>query len=246
MTKHGPSWTALTCDTYSAQNGRTWTWQRRFSPGRDAQIEDAVVDASLYGSFDMVDGDVPSGLPRARPSNYSVARTLVSHKRRSVASSSASTAYRRRSSAFVAARTAERFWTKQIHGMQMPSRQELRVVNKVMMRVRLAHMTVGDLLWEGPSPYRHNRFRFTPIWCYRRGRADNLPYGMIRPIRDIQDDINKRASKALHILSSNKVIMDEGALPDGTTIDELRRGNRPARCNHRQATRKRAGNQCGA
>ena len=81
-------------------------------------------------------------------------------------------------------------------------------------------MTVKDLLWEGPSPYRHNRFRFTPIWCYRRGR-DNLPYGMIRPIRDIQDDINKRASKALHILSSNKVIMDEGALPDGTTLDEF-------------------------
>ena len=44
---------------------------------------------------------------------------------------------------------------------------------------------------------------------------------MIRGMRDMQEDINKRASKALHILSSNKVIMDEGALPDGTTIDEF-------------------------
>ena len=41
-----------------------------------------------------------------------------------------------------------------------------------------------------------------------------MPYGIIRGLRDIQEDINKRASKALAILSSNKVIMDEGAVDD--------------------------------
>ena len=189
--------------------------------GREAQIEDAVVDASLYGSFDMVDGDVPMDYAEFDRSNYSVARTLVTHKRRRV---------RLIECEYRAPERVQKLRGGPMNGdlydetdprhAEAVSMGLSRVVSKVMMRVRLAHMTVKDLLWEGPSPYRHNRFRFTPIWCYRRGR-DNLPYGMIRGIRDIQDDVNKRASKALHILSSNKVIMDEGALPDGVTMDEF-------------------------
>ena len=190
-------------------------------PGREAQIDDAVVDASLYGSFDMVDGDVPMDYMEFDRSNYSVARTLVSHKRRRV---------RLIECEYRVPEKVQRLkggiFKGEIYDENDPRHVEAvlsgasALASKVMMRVRLAHMTVKDLLWEGPSPYRHNRFRFTPIWCYRRGR-DNLPYGMIRAIRDIQDDINKRASKALHILSSNKVIMDEGALPEGTTLDEF-------------------------
>jgi hypothetical protein len=42
---------------------------------------------------------------------------------------------------------------------------------------------------------------------------------MIRRLRDLQVDINKRASKALHILSTSKIIMDDDAVED---IDELR------------------------
>lgn len=87
------------------------------------------------------------------------------------------------------------------------------VAEKNDMRMCVAVMTIHDLLFLAPSPYRHNRFPFTPIWCYRRNK-DGMPYGVIRRIRDIQDDVNKRASKALHILSTNKTIMDEGAVPD--------------------------------
>lgn len=60
------------------------------------------------------------------------------------------------------------------------------------------------------SPYRHNRIPFNPIWCYRRGR-DNAPYGMIRNLRDPQEDLNKRASKSLYILSTNRIIADSDA-----------------------------------
>lgn len=91
------------------------------------------------------------------------------------------------------------------------------VVEKVMMRMHVAIMTPSHLLYDGPSPYRHNKFPFTPIWCYRRGR-DGMPYGMVRGMKGMQRDINKRASKALSILSSNKTIMDEGAVPD---LDEF-------------------------
>lgn len=105
------------------------------------------------------------------------------------------------------------------YGPHVADIQQGRAVlaDKVMMRMHVAIMTTSNLLYLGTSPYRHNRFPFTPIWCYRRGR-DGMPYGMIRGMKDIQRDINKRASKALSILSSNKVIMDEGAVPD---LDEF-------------------------
>lgn len=83
----------------------------------------------------------------------------------------------------------------------------------VVMRMHVCIMTTQDLLWHSPSPYRHNRYPFTPIWGFRRAR-DGMPYGVIRWMRGMQDDVNKRMSKALYILSSNKVIMDEGAVED--------------------------------
>jgi len=88
---------------------------------------------------------------------------------------------------------------------------------KLTMRVHAAVMTTKGFCFMDETPYKHNRFPFTPIWGYRRDR-DNMPYGVIRGMRDIQEDINKRASKALFILSSNKVVMDKGAVDD---INEL-------------------------
>lgn len=92
-----------------------------------------------------------------------------------------------------------------------------QVIRKVRMRMHVAIMCEAGLLFLAKSPYRHNQFPFTPIWCYRRGR-DGLPYGIIRSMRDPQSDINKRASKALHILSTSKTIMDKGAVDD---LDEF-------------------------
>lgn len=97
------------------------------------------------------------------------------------------------------------------------------VGERMMMRMSVAIMTISGLCWVGPSPYRHNRFPFTPIWGYRRGR-DSMPYGVIRSLRDIQDDINKRASKAQFILSTNKTIMEKGAVDDmGEFMEEVAR-----------------------
>ncbi len=87
------------------------------------------------------------------------------------------------------------------------------VAEKTLMRMHCAVMTTSGLLWFSESPYRHNDFPFTPVFGNKRGR-DGMPYGVIRSLRDIQEDINRRASKALAILSSNKVIMDEGAVED--------------------------------
>lgn len=98
-------------------------------------------------------------------------------------------------------------------------RGEAELFQSVYMRMHVALMTSGGLIHLSESPYRHNRFPFTPVWCYRRDR-DGLPYGVIRGLRDIQQDINKRASKALHILSTNKVVMDKGAVDDLDAFEE--------------------------
>lgn len=87
------------------------------------------------------------------------------------------------------------------------------VVDQMMMRMHVAVFTETDMLAMMTSPYRHNGFPLTPIWCYRRGR-DRMPYGAIRRVRDIQEDLNKRASKAQFLYSTNQIIADEGAVED--------------------------------
>lgn len=94
----------------------------------------------------------------------------------------------------------------------------ISLANHVRMEVRVALMTENRILYEGKSPYKHDRFPLTPMWCYRRHR-DGLPYGVIRDLRDAQIDYNKRASKALYILSTVRVVMDADAVDD---VEEVR------------------------
>lgn len=84
--------------------------------------------------------------------------------------------------------------------------------------IHVALFTDHGLIALQKSPFRHNRYPFTPLWGYRRAR-DGMPYGMIRGIRDIQRSFNKQKSKALHYLASTRVTVEEGAVPD---IEELR------------------------
>lgn len=81
------------------------------------------------------------------------------------------------------------------------------------MKVHVAIWSGEFLLLDQPSPYEHDRFPFIPVWCYRRDR-DGMPYGPIRNMRDAQEDLNKRKSKALFILSTNQLIGDEDAFED--------------------------------
>lgn len=81
----------------------------------------------------------------------------------------------------------------------------------------VALMTERGLLYLGRSPFRHNRYPFTPVWGYRRER-DGMPYGLIRGIRDIQRSFNRQKAKALHHLSATRTMVEKGAVDD---LDEL-------------------------
>lgn len=92
----------------------------------------------------------------------------------------------------------------------------------VRMRMRVMLATPDFWFWDGPSPYRHGQFLLTPLFAYRRAR-DGMAYGVWRGMRDLSDDTNKRRSKALWAMSSNRVIADEEAIPEGTDVDMIRR-----------------------
>lgn len=91
--------------------------------------------------------------------------------------------------------------------------ERARLVERVTNRMFVVIFTSAGIVWASPSPYRHNDFPFTPIWAYRRA-SDHLPYGVIRGMRDLQRDVNKRHAHALFMLVHQKIIMDEGAVRD--------------------------------
>ena len=93
-----------------------------------------------------------------------------------------------------------------------------RLVTRPREVVHVAMMTELGLLSLDRSHFRHNRFPFTPAWGYRRA-ATGLPYGFIRGLRDLNRDLNKRASKALWHLSATRVYVEEGSVED---IEEVR------------------------
>lgn len=107
------------------------------------------------------------------------------------------------------------------HEWSLAEEKGARKVSKTAMRMHVAIFTPVGMLWFSESPYRHNRFPFTPVWGKRRG-SDGQPYGLVRGLKGMQDDINKRASKALYILSTNKIIMDEDALPKDMDLEDFR------------------------
>jgi len=104
------------------------------------------------------------------------------------------------------------------HRQQIETGQA-EVRKRLTYRMYVMVMTTKHVLWMSKSPYRHNRYPFTPMWCYRKS-ATGEPYGVVRNMVDAQKDINKRFSKALAILSSNKTIMDAGAVDDLEEFEE--------------------------
>lgn len=93
------------------------------------------------------------------------------------------------------------------------------VVERVTSRVFVVIFTSNGIVWHSRSPYRHNQLPFTPIWAYRRA-SNQLPYGVVRGLRDLQRDVNKRHAHALFLLVSQTIIMDEGAVRDVDALEE--------------------------
>jgi hypothetical protein len=69
--------------------------------------------------------------------------------------------------------------------------------------------------------YNHQQFSLIPVWGYRK-KKDNSPYGVVKNLIDPQDDLNKRRSKALFILSTKQSMAQETAIDDHDEFVEER------------------------
>lgn len=69
--------------------------------------------------------------------------------------------------------------------------------------------------------YRHQYFSLVPIYAYKK-KLDNTPYGAVKNTIDPQDDLNKRHSKALFILSTKQSLVQKNAIDDHDAFVEER------------------------
>lgn len=90
---------------------------------------------------------------------------------------------------------------------------EYQLFNTARACMRVAIFCDQFLLVDAPSPYEHNRFPFVRRTAYRKSK-DNSFYGVIRQIRDVQDDLNKQRSKYIHTINSRRVLIEDGAVDD--------------------------------
>lgn len=98
-------------------------------------------------------------------------------------------------------------------------RRRVRIVAMWIKRVdewHFAEFTKGGILKAGPSPYVNDQgesdceLRFQSAYVDR----DNNRYGLVRELILLQDAINKRNSKALHLLNTSQVVTRKGAVDD--------------------------------
>lgn len=86
--------------------------------------------------------------------------------------------------------------------------------------------TKGGIFAKTEAPYVDTDGDSYCPWIFESANVDreNNRYGEIRHLIDPQDEVNKRRSKALHLLNTNGVIADEGAVDDiGAARRELAR-----------------------
>ncbi len=66
-------------------------------------------------------------------------------------------------------------------------------------------------LWEGRSPYKHSDFPYVPFWCKREDRT-NVPYGMVKGMMFLQDNVNSSMSKIRWSLGARRVERTKGVV----------------------------------
>jgi hypothetical protein len=101
-------------------------------------------------------------------------------------------------------------------------RQRIRVVQMYFRdsdgQWQFAEFTKGGFLRYGPSPWVNEDGETEHGYVWRSCYIDreNNRYGIIKDMIDVQDAVNKRESKALHLASVRQTFANDGALGDMT------------------------------
>ena len=83
-----------------------------------------------------------------------------------------------------------------------------------------AEYTSGGILKAGPSPYRTDRGESDCELILQSAYVDrdNNRYGLVREMVTLQDEVNRRRSKSLHLLNTAQVVYEAGAVDDIETF----------------------------
>jgi hypothetical protein len=88
----------------------------------------------------------------------------------------------------------------------------------VISKVRIAWWLGPHCLSDEPTPYRHNKFPYVFFWGKREDRT-GVPFGLIRGMMYMQDNVNATTSKIRWGLSATRTIRTDGAaLDDDETV----------------------------
>ena len=92
----------------------------------------------------------------------------------------------------------------------------VQVSEAVFSKIRTAWFVGPHRLRDEPSPYKHGKFPYVPFFG-KREDLTSVPYGLIRPMISMQDEVNARNSKMVWLLSAKRVIATEGIVRDKET-----------------------------
>ncbi len=100
----------------------------------------------------------------------------------------------------------------------------VEVVSAIIGKVRLAWYMGPHKLADMRSPYKHNKFPYVPFWGKREDRT-GVPYGLIRGMIYLQDEVNARIARMQWGLSATRTTRTDGAVldDDDTFRDEVGR-----------------------
>jgi hypothetical protein len=86
-----------------------------------------------------------------------------------------------------------------------------KLQSAVISRMRLSWWMGCHKLWEGPSPHPHNKFPYVAFWGKREDRT-GVPYGLIRGMMYLQEEVNARIAKMQWGLSAVRTTRTEGVV----------------------------------
>ena len=91
------------------------------------------------------------------------------------------------------------------------------VIEKQVDVVRVQTFISNTILENKEPEFLGGKFPYIPF-LVKRERDTGMPYGLVRPMMDPQKEINKRRSKGLHALNTERVVYEEGAVENEDTL----------------------------
>lgn len=109
-----------------------------------------------------------------------------------------------------------------------PKRKRVRIVQIWLKRGdqwHFAEFTKGGILKAGASPYVTDSGESDCELIFQSAYVDreNGRYGLVEEMMLLQDALNKRHSKALHLLNTAQIVMTEDALSTLNSVEKVRR-----------------------